>query len=60
MLRLAKLLRRLVFLLPLWSASAAWSADWDDALGREIDRIDREPPGQLGVYVKRLADGSTY
>jgi len=60
MLRLAKLLRRLVFLLPLWSASAAWSADWDDALGREIDRIDRETPGQLGVYVKRLADGSAY
>ena len=58
--RPAKLLRWFAFLLASWSASAAWSADWDDALAREIDRIDRETPGALGVYVKRLKDGTAF
>ncbi|KQP45079.1 serine hydrolase [Pseudorhodoferax sp. Leaf274] len=33
--------------------------DWRARLRAEIERLDRDSPGSLGVYVKRLRDGST-
>ena len=42
------------------SAERAHSASWSEPLQREVERIDRESPGTLGVYVKRLKDGQTY
>ena len=38
----------------------AHSATWTAPLQREVERIDRDSPGTLGVYVKRLKDGETY
>ncbi|RYY81704.1 MAG: serine hydrolase, partial [Comamonadaceae bacterium] len=46
-------------LLLLFGAESARSADWRDALRQEVERIDRASPGTLGVYVKRLDDGTT-
>ncbi len=57
MRRLALLLCLPLCLLPL--AESARAADWRDALGAQIDRIDRATPGELGVYVKRLNGGET-
>lgn len=57
MRRLALLLC-LPLLLPL--AERAHADDWRDALGAQVDRIDRATPGELGVYVKRLNGGDTY
>lgn len=53
--------RRLAALLvlALLGALPAHGADWVDALKQQVERIDRDTPGHLGVYVKRLADGDT-
>ncbi|UUX96337.1 serine hydrolase [Aquabacterium sp. J223] len=40
-------------------AAVAQAADWTQALRQEVERIDRNTPGELGLYVKRLADGRT-
>jgi len=37
----------------------ARSADWQGELRQRIERIDRDSPGQLGVYVKRLDTGES-
>lgn len=55
-MRLACLLL-LAALLPL---EAARAADWRARLQVEIERLDRGTPGRLGVFVKRLHDGSTF
>jgi beta-lactamase class A len=34
-------------------------ADWTDDLETRIERIDKDTPGKIGVYVKRLDDGKT-
>ncbi|RZL61365.1 MAG: serine hydrolase [Variovorax sp.] len=47
-------------LLLLPAAELARSADWQDALRAQIERIDRDTPGELGVYVKRLDTGETF
>lgn len=52
---------------PLWAgvllagfcSVPALAADWTGPLKAEIERIDRETPGQLGVYVKELATGKS-
>ncbi len=36
------------------------SADWVAVLGRQVDRIEKATPGQLGVYVKRLDTGEVF
>ncbi len=36
------------------------SADWVAALDRQVDRIEKATPGQLGVYVKRLDTGEVF
>ncbi|WP_295538761.1 serine hydrolase [uncultured Pseudacidovorax sp.] len=46
-------------LLPSWRAEAADDAAWSRQLAERIARIDQQTPGRLGVYVKRLSDGST-
>ncbi|WP_326541585.1 serine hydrolase [Pseudorhodoferax sp.] len=38
---------------------AARADDWRASLRREVERLDAASPGRLGVYVKRLRDGST-
>lgn len=43
-------------LAPLESARAN---DWPEALRSAVERLDRDTPGTLGVYVKRLDDGRT-
>ncbi len=42
------------------AAHAAGAADWADALKARVERIDRDTPGDLGVYVKRLDNGETF
>ena len=49
-----------VCLLLCLSVKPALSAPWADALQLEVARIDAASPGQLGVYVKRLAGGETF
>lgn len=49
----------LAALFPL-DAARADDADWRDRLRAQIERLDAEAPGRLGVYVKRLSDGSTF
>lgn len=34
------------------------AADWTERLRQQVERLDRDTPGRLGVYVKRLRDGS--
>ncbi|MDQ8023383.1 MAG: serine hydrolase [Moraxellaceae bacterium] len=41
-------------------AEPAAAQGWQDELGQQIQRIDRQSNGKLGVYVKRLATGETY
>lgn len=41
-------------------AQAAPTPAWADALRERIDRIERDTPGELGVYVKRLDNGETF
>jgi beta-lactamase class A len=61
MLRPALRFRALIACLPfLLSVDAARAADWSDALLRAVERIDRESPGTLGVYVKRLKGGDAF
>ncbi|KQP13716.1 serine hydrolase [Pseudorhodoferax sp. Leaf267] len=55
----APLCRLLVLCLLLAGAEAARAADWREALQQDVERLDRDTPGELGVYVKRLADGTT-
>ncbi|AEG93273.1 serine hydrolase [Ramlibacter tataouinensis] len=49
-------------LLPLVLLSAPWAraSDWQAELRQRIERIDRDTPGQLGVYVRRLDTGETF
>ncbi len=44
----------------LWATPQVHSADWRDDLRQRIERIDRDSPGKLGVYVKRLDSGETF
>ena len=44
----------------LLNVEAARAAAWSDALQQQIERLDRETPGTLGVYVKRLDNGETF
>lgn len=50
------------FLLPLLLAAPAgvFAADWPLRLAPEVTRIESETPGEIGVFVKNLADGKTY
>lgn len=57
---LAVLRRLLSACLLLLNAESALGAAWVDALQREVERIDRESPGSLGVFVKRLDNGETF
>ncbi|MES2531021.1 MAG: serine hydrolase [Pseudomonadota bacterium] len=57
---IAMLLQALCLCALLPIAEFAQAANWDDALRQEIERIDRESPGSLGVYVKRLSDGASF
>ncbi|MEJ7688749.1 MAG: serine hydrolase, partial [Variovorax sp.] len=58
--RLAMRWQSSVLCLLLLSASAAHGAPWSDALRQQVERIDRDSPGALGVYVKRLDGGETF
>lgn len=58
--RFATVYQALTACLLILSAEPALSATWSEPLQREVERIDRESPGTLGVYVKRLKDGETY
>jgi beta-lactamase class A len=55
-----RLLCALTASLCLLGVEAARAADWDASLQQEIERIDRESPGRLGVYVKRLKGGESF
>lgn len=58
----ASLLLPLIFPLILTSQPVhpAVPGDWQSELRQRIEKIDRESPGQLGVYVKRLDSGETF
>jgi beta-lactamase class A len=58
--RFAHASRALTACLLILSAELGHSATWTAPLQQEVERIDRESPGTLGVYVKRLKDGETY
>ncbi|GHD04751.1 hypothetical protein GCM10007320_65960 [Pseudorhodoferax aquiterrae] len=61
MRRAALSVRLLCLLLATLSPlEAARADDWRDRLGAEIERLDQGSPGRLGVYVKRLRDGSVF
>jgi beta-lactamase class A len=47
----------LIALALLGAAGPARTADWTDALREEVERIEKDTPGRLGVYVERLGDG---
>lgn len=55
-----RLLCALTASLCLLGVETARAADWDGSLKQEIERIDRESPGTLGVYVKRLKSGESF
>ncbi|RYF30222.1 MAG: serine hydrolase, partial [Comamonadaceae bacterium] len=64
--RLPSALRRMVALPPLLlllltfaTAEPAAAADWREALRQQVERIDKDSPGTVGVYVKRLDNGET-
>jgi beta-lactamase class A len=40
--------------------ACALAADWRDALAARIERLDRDTPGELGVFVQRLDSGERY
>ena len=42
------------------TASTVHAAGWRDTLQQRVERIDRETPGRLGVYIKRLDNGETF
>lgn len=55
------MIRPLLLALALVCAEAARAdADWAESLGRLVERVDRESPGRLGVYVKRLDNGEAF
>lgn len=58
--RCVVLRRLLTACLLLLSAESTLGAAWVDALQREVERIDRESAGSLGVYVKRLDNSETF
>jgi beta-lactamase class A len=41
------------------AAEPAIAGGWPDALRAEVERIDQATPGELGLYVKKLATGET-
>jgi beta-lactamase class A len=47
-----------LLLLVLLAPLPAGAADWTDALREQVERIDADTPGRLGLYVKRLDDGA--
>lgn len=55
--RAAVLLTGILLAAPALPASSG--SDWDSMLSERISGIDRETPGNLGVYVKHLGDGRT-
>jgi beta-lactamase class A len=46
-----------LLLLALQALLPARAAGWVDALRAQVERIDADTPGELGLYVKRLDDG---
>ena len=58
--RFANAARTLTACLLILSAETGYSATWTEPLKQQVERIDRESPGTLGVYVKSLKDGATY
>lgn len=57
---LPRALSACLLILPLLlSTPPATAADWQADLRQRIERIDKNSPGQLGVYVKRLDTGET-
>lgn len=44
---------------PADGETSAPDDDWRAALAAQVDAIDDETPGAMGVYAKRLADGGT-
>jgi beta-lactamase class A len=52
-------LSALLLLAALGRPEAARADGWPERLHAEIARLDAATPGRLGVYVKRLRDGST-
>lgn len=46
-------------LLALSPVEHARADDWRDALRARLEKLDKETPGQLGVYVKRLDNGES-
>jgi beta-lactamase class A len=44
----------------LLSSPPATAADWQADLRQRIERIDKNSPGKLGVYVKRLDSGEAF
>jgi beta-lactamase class A len=52
-------LSALLLLAALGRPEAARADGWPERLRAEIARLDAATPGRLGVYVKRLRDGST-
>jgi beta-lactamase class A len=44
--------------LALLLAACAAEKEWEAPLRAEVERIDANTPGTLGVYVRRIADGS--
>ncbi|SFD72271.1 beta-lactamase class A [Paracidovorax konjaci] len=53
----------LPLLTALWTTTpdrAIAAPAWAEAMGREVERLDRETPGQFGLYVKRLDNGETF
>lgn len=55
-----KLLRPLVLALMLVGASHVHAADWRKALEEQVEKIDQDTPGSLGVYIKRLDNGEAF
>ena len=47
--------------LAIWfPAETALAAEWRESLRADIEQLDRQTPGTLGVYVKRLHDGQVF
>ncbi|MBF9267224.1 serine hydrolase [Paracidovorax cattleyae] len=53
----------LPLLTALWTTTperAQAAPDWAEALGSQVQKLERETPGQFGLYVKRLDTGETF
>lgn len=59
MFPLLKLSRCLALGAALLGASALHAAPWSDELKSRVEKIDRDSPGKIGVFVKRLDNGET-